>query len=126
VANVAAAREGGEARQARLAEEAQAAAAIAQQDAIYEQLRQIAQASESWDQALDDLVAASERYAALSRGLHGLRPDQPTIRRIESARGMAMEIIGYRLAAFVGDGHRPPFFPPAYGRLTYHIPRPTE
>lgn len=125
VANVEAARGAGESRQARLAEEAQAAAAAAQQAAIQEQLGKIEGAATKWDQVLDALVAASEDYAALSRGLYALQPDQLTLRKIESARGMAMDIIGFRLTAFVGESHRPPFFPETYGRLTYHIPKAT-
>jgi hypothetical protein len=126
VANANAAREAAEVRQARLDEEARVRAATAHAAAIQEQLGKIEQAAAKWDQALDALVAAAVDYGAHSKRLYALQPGQPTISRLENARSMAMQIIGFRLAAFVGEGHRPPFFPESYGRLTYHIPKAAE
>lgn len=125
VANAAAAREAGETRAARIAEEARAAEAAALHDATQAQLRKIEQSAEAWDEALTALVDATSEHDTNARGLYALHVDPMTIRRMETARSMTMQIIGYRLAAFVGDGHRPPFFPEAHSRLTHHTPRAT-
>lgn len=126
VAQLKAAKAAHEARLKRDAEAAQQAAAAAQAAQLAQLTEQAREAARAWDDQVAKLVTATANFDAAVRAVYMATPSPEAVRKFEGARESIMQIIGYRLAAFVGDGHRPPYFPEVYSRLTYHIPKAAE
>jgi hypothetical protein len=116
-----AAMEAAQAREQERLQEATAEEQRAHGARVNEALREVNEAAELWDVALDALATITKRYLAAVTTLHHCGPSGEVMRKLADAQRAVETIIGHKLQPLVA--RRAVFFTDEMARITHHLPR---